>query len=325
MGDSSSVFYRILHGVHDNRVRATWRILSALLLTFVGGFGGLFLIQQVGIEVPDWAVLPTVQLFAVIGVLLALVVLARYLDRREPSDYGFDLSLHWGIDAFAGVLCGIGLVGLGFAFAYQQGTVRIVDVVSAGTADSLGLAIGVVVVGWILLGFWEETLFRGMFLKNAAEGLAARRLSPKAAIFGAWLSSSLIFGLLHGPSGSNPGPHSVAYTLLMTGVLGGLFGWAYLLTEELAFPIGLHMGINLADANFFFGTPDTAVPTLLQVEHSVSGGPVQLQSLDPYLSIPIFICGYLLITGYFYLRHGSIRIRFSMASYEFTSTSTSTT
>ena len=319
MADSSSVLHRVLHGVHDDRVRATWRILSAVLLTFVGGFGGLFLIQQLGVDVPDWAVLPTVQLFAVIGVLLSLVVLVRYLDRREPSDYGFDLSVQWGIDAFAGVLCGVGLSGLGFAFAYQQGTVRIVDVMSAGTADSLILAIGVVLVGWVLVGFWEETLFRGIFLKNAAEGLAAQRLSPKAAVFGAWLSSSLIFGVFHGPFGSNPGPHSLVYTLLMTGVLGGLYGWAYLLTEELAFPIGLHMGNNLAGANLFFGTPDSAVPTLIQVEHSVSGGPVQLQSLDPYLTIPIFICGYLLITGYFYLRHGSTRIRFSIASYESTS------
>lgn len=318
MDESSRAVHRLIYGGHDDRVRATWRILSGLLLTFGGGFGGLFLIQQLGVEVPDWAVLPTVQLFAVFGVLLALAVLSRYVDHRQSSDYGFDLSPRWGTDAIIGVIFGIGLQGLGFVLAYQQGLVTIVDVMSAGTADSLGVVIGVVVIGWILLGFWEETLFRGIFLKNAAEGLA-QRTSPTTAVLGAWLCSSLIFGIFHGPFGSNPGPHSLIYTLVMTGILGGLFGWAYLLTEELALPIGLHMGFNLAGANLFFGTPNAAVPTLFQVEHSVSGGPVQIQSLDPYLTIPLFLGGYLLITGYCYLRYGSITIRLSIASYEFTS------
>jgi len=319
MDGPSHILHRVLHGVHDDRIRATWRILSAVLLTVGGGVAGLFLIQQLGVEVPDWAVLPTVQLFAVVGVLLALVFLTRYVDHREPSDYGFDLSLQWGIDAFAGIVCGIGLVGLEFIVAYQQETVTIVDVMSPGAADSLGLVIGVVIVGWVLLGFWEETLFRGIILKNAAEGLVARRISPKAAAFGAWFSSSLLFGLFHGPFGSNPGPHSLVYTLVMTSILGGLFGWAYLLTDELAFPIGLHLGYNLAGANLFFGIPNAAVPTLFQVEHSVSGEPVQFQSLDPSLTIPLFIAAYLLITGYVYLRHGSIQVRLSMATSEFTS------
>lgn len=315
MGESPHPVHRVMYGGLDGRVRATWRILSGLLLTLGGGFGGLFLIQQLGVEVPDWAVLPTVQLFAVFGVLLALAVLSRYVDHRQSSDYGFDLSLRWGTDAIIGIIFGIGLQGLGFLFAYQQGLVTIVDVMSAGTADSLGVVIGVVITGWILLGFWEETLFRGIFLKNAAEGLA-QRISPKTAVLGAWLCSSLIFGIFHGPFGSNPGPHSLIYTLVITGILGGLFGWAYLLTEELAFPIGLHMGYNLAGANLFFGTPNAAVPTLFQVEHSVSGGPVQIQSLDPYLTIPFFLAGYLLITGYFYLRYGSVSIRLSIASHE---------
>jgi len=305
----------VLYGVEDTRIRAIWRILSALLLSLGGGLGGLLAIQQAGVAVPEWAVLPTVQLFAVVGVLLALIVLARYIDRRRLADYGFDISLQWGTDAFAGFVCGIGLVGLAFALVYQQGKVTIVEVMSVGAADSLGLAVSVTVVGWIFIGFWEETLFRGLFLKNAAEGLAARNLSPKMAVFGAWLSSSLVFGVFHGPFGSNPETYSVAYALSMTAVLGGLFGWAYLLTDELAFPIGLHIGINLAGANVFFGSPNAVVPTLFQVEHSVSGEPVQFQSIDPALIIPVFLVGFLTITGYFRLRYGAVSIRHKMAFY----------
>ena len=103
MGEPPHPVHRVMYGGHDGRVRATWRILSGLLLTLGGGFGGLFLIQQLGVEVPDWAVLPTVQLFAVFGVLLALAVLSRYVDHRQSSDYGFDLSLRWGTDAIIGI------------------------------------------------------------------------------------------------------------------------------------------------------------------------------------------------------------------------------
>lgn len=314
---------RVLRGVHDERVRTTWRILCACLLTLGGGLGGLLFLQQMGVELPGWAVLPTVQLFAVGGVLLALVVLARYLDRRRPSDYGFNFSLRWGLDAFAGLACGTGLVALAFGVAYRQGTITVVDVMAPGHVDSLAVSISVVIIGWILVGFWEETLFRGLVLKNAAEGLAARGLSPKAAVFGAWFSSSLIFGVFHGPFGSNPGTNSIVYALAMTVVLGGLFGWAYLLTEELGFSMGLHIGINLADANLFFGSPNAAVPTLFRVERSVSSSPVQFQSVEPAVIIPTFIVGYLLVAGYFYLRHDSLPIRYTIASYETISSSES--
>jgi membrane protease YdiL (CAAX protease family) len=298
---------RIFRGTTDSRLRASWRIIIAVGLTFVGALGGVLAVQQVAIQ--DLFVPLFAHLFAVIAVLATAGLLARYIDHRRLSDYGFALSFSWGLEAVVGAVIGIGLVGLAFGFAHQLGVVTTVETFSAGDAETLMTGFGVVLLGWVFVGLWEETLFRGLFLKNAAEGLSVRDLSPTTAALGAWLSSSLVYGFLHGPLGSNPEGISLLYALVMTSVMGGLFGLAYLLSNELALPIGLHTGINFAEQNLFFGPPGAVGPAVLRTEHTVSGARLQFQSLDPVIIVPVFICGYLLVAGWAYLRDGTISIK----------------
>jgi len=298
---------RVLRGTVDNRLRASWRIVIAVALTFVGALGGALVVQQV--EIPDLFVPLVAHMVAVLGVLATAGLLARYVDHRHLSDYGFSLSPRWGVEAVVGAIIGIGLVGLAFGLAHQRGVVTTVETLSTGAADRLVTGFGVVLIGWIFVGLWEETLFRGLFLKNAAEGLAVRELSPTTAALGAWLSSSLVYGFLHGPLGSNPEGTSLLYTLVMTSVMGGLFGLAYLLSNELALPIGLHIGINFAEQNLFFGPPAGVAPAVVRTEHAVSGARLEFQSLDPLIIVPVLICGYLLIAGWVYLRDGNISVK----------------
>jgi len=84
-------------------------------------------------------------------------------------------------------------------------------------------------------------------------------------------------------------------------VMGGLFGLAYLLSDELALPIGLHTGINFADQNLFFAPPEGIAPAIVRTEHAVSGARVEFQSLEPLVIVPVFVCGYLLILGWAWL------------------------
>ncbi|MFC6865073.1 CPBP family intramembrane glutamic endopeptidase [Halomicroarcula sp. GCM10025817] len=298
---------RIFRGTIDNRLRASWRIVIAVGLTFVGALGGVLVVQRVAI--PDLFVPLVAHLFAVLAVLATAGLLARYIDHRQLSDYGFSLSPGWGVDAVVGVVIGIGLVGLAFGLAHQRGVVTTVDTLSTGAAETLATGFGVVLIGWVFVGLWEETLFRGLFLENAAEGLAVRDLSPTMAALGAWLSSSLVYGFLHGPLGSNPDGVSLLYALVMTSVMGGLFGLAYLLSNELALPIGLHTGINLAEQNIFFGPPGAVGPAVVRAEHAVSGARLQFQSLDPIVIVPVFVCGYLLVAGWAYLRDGRLSVK----------------
>jgi hypothetical protein len=184
--------------------------------------------------------------------------------------------------------------------------VTVADGVSSGTADSFVLGIVVALVGWMLVSLWEETLFRGIFLVNAAEGLSARELPTWASVLGAWANSSAVYGVLHGPFGSTPAADSLWYALLMTTVMGGLFGMACVLSGRLAFPIGLHTGINFSEHNLFLSPPGSPVPAVFQVVQTGSGGPVQFQSMGPTVVGPVFLVGYVLVACWFYARRGSV-------------------
>lgn len=297
----------LLFGSEDGRVRASWRIVIAIGLTFVGAIAGSLAVQRVA---PPALFSPLLaHSFAVVGVLVAVGLMSRYIDHRPVSEYGFTVSFSWLIDTIVGVGIGVTIVALAFGLNYQRGAMRIVDTLSPASVTSIVSGVGVVVVGWVLVSVWEETLFRGLFLKNAAEGLFARGAAPLTAAIGAWLSSSLVYGFLHGPLGSNPEGVSLTYALIMTSVMGGLFGLAYLLSDELALPIGLHTGINFAEHNLFLGPPDGVAPALVRVEHAVTGAHVQFQSISPSIVIPVFICGYLLIFGWVYVRGGELAIK----------------
>ncbi|MBZ6494050.1 CPBP family intramembrane glutamic endopeptidase [Natrinema longum] len=239
---------------------------------------------------------------------MTISILARYVDRRHVSDYGFSLSPTWTVDVIAGTGLGILLVGIAFGVASQRGTITIVETLSSGAFDSFVVGMGVAVAGWVLVGFWEETLFRGVFITNAAEGLAARGLPPSFVLIGAWASSSAVYGAFHGPLGSQPDGVGLVYALAMTAVMGGLFGLAYVLSGELAFPIGLHVGINFAEVTLFFGEPGGVIASLLRVERTATASAVQFQSLDPMVIFPVFLLGYVAVVGWFYRRGRTLSI-----------------
>ncbi|MFD1687536.1 CPBP family intramembrane glutamic endopeptidase [Halobellus litoreus] len=295
---TESRFRWLLRGRTDTRLRASLRILIAVLLTFGGALGGVLIVTTAPISPLYRPVFG--HFFAVVAVLVSTVILARYIDHREITAYGFTLSPSWGLNAIGGFLIGVCLVGLAFGLHYQRGAVTVVEQFSTGTGNSFLFGIGVAILGWLLVGFWEETIFRGIFLKNAAEGLAARGFAPLTATGGAWMSSSLVYGFLHGPLGSNPDGESLLYALVMTAVMGGLFGLAYILSDELALPIGLHIGVNFAEHNVFFGPPSGATPALLRAENTFSGARIQFQSIDPLVIVPVFILGYIVVTVWGY-------------------------
>ena len=302
--EASSFVGRIVFGSADTRIRATWRIIVTLVVIFGGALFGAVLLQ--GFPLPTWIAPVAGHLFATIAAIGGITLMARYIEHRKISDYGFSISIGWWLDLFAGVLFGCLLVGVAFGLNYVRGEIIIVDTIAIGNAPSFSLGFLVSILAWILVGFWEETLFRGHFLTNAAEGLKTRDFSLKASLFGALVSSSVVYGVLHGPFGSNPSGDSLFYALAMTIAMGGLFGIAYILSGELAVPIGLHIGINFAEHNLFLGSPESAIPTILRVEQAGSGTAVQFQSMDAIVMVPVFALGYILVAGWFYSRQGTI-------------------
>jgi hypothetical protein len=93
-----------------------------------------------------------------------------------------------------------------------------------------------------------------------------------------------------------------------TALLGGLFGVAYLLTGQLALPMGLHLGVNYALLNVFgIGSEALAgVPSVLAVESTATG------LWSPSRGLPILIAtlaGYVLVIAWIRVRRGTLAIR----------------
>ncbi|WP_049921083.1 CPBP family glutamic-type intramembrane protease [Halopiger djelfimassiliensis] len=296
----------ILRGETDTRLWATWRVLIPF---------GLFVLATAGASVTALVVpfdsLPSE--LAVSGLTVAvltagvLLVSARYLDRRSPSDYGFHRDRTWWLDLAAGTVLGVVLTGLLFLASYGLGSVRIDDVLSAGTGPLLA-ALVLTIVG---TGFWatvEEVVFRGIVVPNAAEGLAGRGLGRSAALVGGVVVSTTVFAVPHLSFGAVPGGVPPALLVLSWTMSGLLYGLAYLLTGSLALPVGLHFASNAAVNVLFFGGLDdatAAVPALVRVEVLSSGAWYPIHGL---LDSLITIVGLAAVVGWVYWTRGTVSL-----------------
>jgi hypothetical protein len=117
-------------------------------------------------------------------------------------------------------------------------------------APPLGVPFGVgilcALINFFCVGIYEEMLSRGYQTRNMAEGIKGRVLNSKMAILVSYLITSILFGLLHL---GNPNTSWISTVLLM--VAGLFLGLGYILTGELALPIGLHMTWNFFEGNVF--------------------------------------------------------------------------
>jgi len=84
----------------------------------------------------------------------------------------------------------------------------------------------------------EETLYRGYWIRNLSEGLRGPTIKTRWALALAILLPALVFAARHANN-----PHATTSTL-NTMLAGGMFALGYLLTGELALPIGLHSAWN---------------------------------------------------------------------------------
>jgi membrane protease YdiL (CAAX protease family) len=241
----------------QRRLRTLWRLLVQGLLFFAGilavgaaarAVAMLWLLLRGGEAI---VALPLVQLLAVVGVVgaafLSVWLAGRLLDRRHFADFGFDLSRGWWLDLGFGLALGAVLMAGIFLAQRAVGWVIVTGTLqSPGPGEPFAVGIVVALAFFIGVGVYEELLFRGYQLHNLAEGLNLRAVGARGAVVLAWLLSSAVFGLLHA---MNPNA-----TVLSTAniALAGLFlGLGYVLTGELAIPIGLHITWNFFQGNVF--------------------------------------------------------------------------
>lgn len=168
----------------------------------------------------------------VAGVWLA----GRYLDRRRFADYGLRIDRDWWLDCGFGLALGALLMTGIFAIAITAGWTT---VTSVGAGENLLTWVAVAVVVFVLVGIYEELLLRGYLLTNLAEG-ARGTLGERGAIAFAILASSIAFGAFHASN-----PNATLVSVLTISIAGVMLALGYVLTGELAIPIGLHVTWNL--------------------------------------------------------------------------------
>ena len=319
----------------QRRLRAVWRILIqgffyfALMLFLQTLAGSLLGINaaSAGVNLSDSSalqayivnsplLLPLSALASLLAAWLSFLAAGRWLDHRRLPAFGFHFTRAWWRDFGFGLLLGAVLMGLIFSIELAAGWVTITQTLFSNRTDQpfwIGL-LGYAAL-FLSVGVYEEMVSRGYHLRNMAEGLQGRFFSPRMALLAAYLLSSMLFGSLHM---TNPNATITSTIFLMA---AGLFlGLGYVLTGELAIPIGLHITWNFFQGCVFgFPVSGTEVSaTFIAIQQSgpelVTGGAFGPES--GLIGLAAIALGSALIVLWVRRMHGKARPQENLAVYD---------
>ncbi len=313
MNRISSLFW----SPNDRRLRAGWRLVLHLILVVFAIVALEVLLSLAFEDLEETFALGIVEmalngLAIVAGTLFA----ARLLDRRPVTDVGLQFSFHWWRDLAYGLFLGAFLMLLIFLVELALGWVTVAEILSTNRSVPFGLAILWPLTQFLAVGIYEELVSRGYHFKNIAEGLSFSPIGRKRAILLAWLISSAVFGLLHA---GNPNATVVSTLDLF---LAGLFlGLPFLLTDQLAMPIGIHITWNFFQGNVFgfpvSGTSNNET-TFIAVQQSGpdlwTGGAFGPEA--GLLGLAAIIVGSLLIVWWVKRTRGAVGFALTVAEYQ---------
>jgi uncharacterized protein len=312
------------------RVRALWRLLAQFvayvvlvtlltsLLATVWFFLGSPAAAPGGGARSEAASLALVAISSPASLLAALssVWLAgRFLDRRPFVDFGFHLGGGWWLDLLFGMALGAVLMTAIFAVELYLGWVTVTGALRS-LLPGLPFALGILLPAatFLCTAVSEETLSRGYQLRNAAEGLNHPvLLGPRGAVLAAWALSSAFFGALHVTN-----PNATAVSTFNIVLAGLMLGFGYVLTGELAIPIGVHLTWNFFQGAVY-GLPVSGLKpvgaTFLSVDQSGptswTGGPFGPEA--GLLGPAAMMLGLFLIALWVRLRRGKIDVHAPIA------------
>jgi hypothetical protein len=323
----------------QNRLRALWRILIqgglflvglTLITTVLGVIAMLFMAASgqtdLDLLLNQDALMDLMMslgggwFFALNGVGTVVVILLTFLlagyllDRRKFVDFGFHFSRLWWLDLGFGLALGALLMMLIFVIELAAGWIMIEGTIRT-TGSSFLSGWLAVLVGFICVGIYEEMLFRGYHLRNLVEGLNWKIWGSRSALWIGYVLSSSIFGLAHA---TNP---NATWISTLNLVLAGLFlGLGFVLTGELAIPIGLHITWNFFQGNIF-GFPVSGSNSGTSLIRILQGGPNLFTggAFGPeagLVGILAMLIGSILTILYVRKTRGEVRMRTELVDYQ---------
>ncbi len=282
----------IFRNSHENRLRVGWRIAL---------FAAMFMAINVGLQVlvkgcvPGWREMPIFRQMAPIAIVavsatFSTIVARRWLDKRDLTGMGLARSRESTTDLVFGFFLSAAMATVFYAVALSTGLIRFEGFewgkpVLGGKILMSGTVLIAFFVIHVLVGWWEELVFRGYLLFNLRDGLG---LGWAIAI------TSLIFSGLHllNPNGGGV----VSTVLILAFALQGVF--ALLQTGRLWMPIGMHMGWNFFQGPILgFAASGNKTPSILRQSPVgpdwLSGGTFGPEA--SVLMIPILLVSILII------------------------------
>ena len=245
------------------RLRLPWRLLTWLVVlvllgvlttTAVGVLSNRSIESLLTLLTPgrpsDQSIIAARNLLFVSSQLIVIVgsvyVAGRVVDRRWFRDFGFHLTRSWWIDLGFGLALGAVLMTAIFLVELAAGWVTVRDLFFIARPDFAFWPWFLwAFITFVTVGVYEELLFRGYLITNFAEGFTwFRQISGVTAVGLATLVTSVFFGVAHA---GNPNATLVSVVGIVIAAL--MLAAGYVLTGELAIPIGLH-----TTWNFFQGT-----------------------------------------------------------------------
>ena len=317
-------FSRLFWIPEEKRLPMVWRLIIQIIFMIVLSLP-MGLLQY---SLMNSAFQPTAGLIIGLNILSILATLAgfvgsiwltgRLFGRRKFADFGVRFSRNWWTDFGFGALLGACLMALIFLVEYALGWVTITGTFQMDLLlFPFWAGIALQLLHYIAVGIYEEFLFRGFHLKNLAEGFNVfKRINPQTAIVISLLLSSIVFGLAHA---SNP---NATWVSSFNIILAGIFlATGYLLTGELAIPIGIHITWNFFQGNVF-GFPVSGTdsgPTLVAIQQTgpklFTGGAFGPEA--GLIGIVAMFLGSVLIWKYVDLRYGKALLWEKLAVPEF--------
>ena len=218
-------------------------------------------------DMKDFLVADTIiQYFDLIGVLLLLWILMRFVDKEPFIKLGFSLKGKIN-DIILGMTLGLLLMAVGYTILILLGEIKFI-----GFNYDLKNIILLFLL-FIAVSIAEETYVRGYVLKNLLKSF-----NPIISL----IISSAIFSLLHF---FNPNVNYIALTELF--IAGILLGISYVYTKNLWFPIALHLSWNFFQVMFGFNVSGMDTYSLIEFEiienNNINGGDFGFEG--SYLSI----------------------------------------
>jgi membrane protease YdiL (CAAX protease family) len=290
------LIYKYFYNANEQRLTAGVRIVIQFALFFSAYI--LTIVVTSGIDnyyvsnlTQELLLIP----FGIISIYLPIY----FFDKRKFSHIGFQFSRKWVFDFFYGISIGGILMLFVFLLLLTFNKIEITSIIHSDYNYYFPIEISGRFLGYLSIGFIEEAFSRGYHIKNISEGLNKKNNGEKSSVIFAWIISSVIFGILHG---ANPDVSILGIINLF--LIGFLYGYAYVVSGSLAFPIGLHTAWNFFQGNVFgfnvsgFKPEVTFILTKNIDNDLISGGNFGPEA--GLIMLPTILIGFIL--SYFFLK-----------------------